>query len=99
MSQAVESTGRGERGQRPLRGLRRRVRRLRREAWERGEQRYYRRHSAEVNASLRRSHLRQVEQPSHLTGNAGAVRDQGSVRWVEAAVVALAAGGGALAGC
>ena len=62
----MESTGRGApSGRRTVRRLRRRIRRVRRKAWERREQRYYRRHSAEVGASLRHSHLRQLNAPRH----------------------------------
>ena len=91
--------------------LRRRVRRVRRRAWERREQRYYRRHSAEVGASLRHSHLRQLNAPRHAASHqrhapsapSQARRSTASAprpeRWLTVAVVTLAAAGGAVAGC
>lgn len=53
----MQSRDRRLEGTRLRRWLRRRLRRLRRRAWERGEQRHFRRLSAEVGASLHRSHL------------------------------------------
>ncbi|MGO8864790.1 MAG: DUF4012 domain-containing protein [Acidimicrobiales bacterium] len=104
----------GSHGRHPFRRLRRRVRRLRRRAWERGEQRYYRHHSAEVEASLRHSYLRQIDRASrhapaghHPGPDAGEQRDarrpadgaRGPERWLTVAMVTLATAGGALAGC
>ena len=98
------ATGRTAAGRRPLRGLRRRVRRHRRRVWERREQRYYRRHSAEVDASLRHSHLRQAHgAPRRAQSEHQARRsvspETGPERWLTVVTVALAAAGGALAGC
>ena len=81
------------------------MRRHRRRAWERREQRYYRRHSAEVDASLRHSHLRHHHNASHREPSEhhrsaqAPSPDQAIDRKLTLVMVGLAAVGGALAGC
>ncbi len=98
----MDSTGHGGSGRRRRRGLRRRVRHLRRQAWESREQRYHRRHSAEVGASLRHSHLQQFQSATHRApaeNHLGSSRRRPPEPWLTLVLVALAAAGGAWAGC